>query len=77
MAAVSAAVDSRHPPSTYGKGPCGWLEDRFGVSWQIVPAVLAKYMVSDDAERKARVNQAISQMKKLEIERLSAAYAGE
>lgn len=59
------------------EGPCGWLKDRFGVSWQIVPTVLSKYMTDGDAAQTARVGQVIFQMKKLEIERLSAAYAGE
>jgi predicted 3-demethylubiquinone-9 3-methyltransferase (glyoxalase superfamily) len=58
------------------EGPCGWLKDKFGVSWQIVPSVLPKYMVDGDAGRRARVSQAVFQMKKLEIEKLSAAYAG-
>jgi predicted 3-demethylubiquinone-9 3-methyltransferase (glyoxalase superfamily) len=58
------------------EGPCGWLKDRFGVSWQIVPKVLSKYMVESDPAQRARVGQAIFQMKKLEIEKLSAAYAG-
>jgi predicted 3-demethylubiquinone-9 3-methyltransferase (glyoxalase superfamily) len=58
------------------EGPCGWLKDRFGVSWQIVPSILSKYMVESDPAQRARVGQAIFQMKKLEIEKLSAAYAG-
>lgn len=58
------------------EGPCGWLKDRFGVSWQIVPTILPKYLVAGDAEQSARVRQAIFQMKKLEIGKLREAYEG-
>ena len=47
---------------------CGWLKDKFGVSWQIVPAVLGKLM--SDSERAPRVVQAFLQMKKFDIEKL-------
>ena len=47
---------------------CGWLDDKFGVSWQIVPAILGKLMA--DPERSERVMQAFLQMKKFEIEKL-------
>jgi predicted 3-demethylubiquinone-9 3-methyltransferase (glyoxalase superfamily) len=47
---------------------CGWLDDKFGVSWQIVPAILGKLMA--DPEKSARVMQAFLQMKKFEIEKL-------
>jgi predicted 3-demethylubiquinone-9 3-methyltransferase (glyoxalase superfamily) len=50
---------------------CGWLKDRFGVSWQIVPTVLAKLM--SNPEKSQRVFQAILKMKKLEIEKLVTA----
>ena len=56
--------------------PCGWLKDKFGVSWQIVPIVVAKMMQDKDAEKSNRVMQAILQMKKLDIGRLKKAYAG-
>ena len=49
---------------------CGWLKDKFGVSWQIVPAILAKLM--SDPERAPRVVQAFLQMKKFDIKKLSA-----
>jgi predicted 3-demethylubiquinone-9 3-methyltransferase (glyoxalase superfamily) len=53
------------------EGQCGWLKDRFGVSWQIVPTVLAKLM--SNPEKSQRVFQAILKMKKLEIEKLVTA----
>ena len=56
-------------------GRCGWLEDRFGVSWQIVPRVLPQLLEGGgDAERARRVTAAMLQMDKLEIEPLQAAY---
>jgi predicted 3-demethylubiquinone-9 3-methyltransferase (glyoxalase superfamily) len=58
------------------EGPCGWLKDRFGISWQIVPTILPKYLKAGDPEGQARVRQAIFQMKKLEIGKLSAAFEG-
>jgi predicted 3-demethylubiquinone-9 3-methyltransferase (glyoxalase superfamily) len=55
---------------------CGWLKDRFGVSWQVVPTILGKLMGSGDAEKTDRVTQAFLKMKKFEIEKLKRAYAG-
>ena len=55
---------------------CGWLKDKFGVSWQVVPTVVAKMMQDKDAEKSNRVMQAILQMKKLDIQKLKAVYAG-
>ena len=54
--------------------PCGWLKDRCGVSWQIVPTLLGKLLQDEDPERSARVMQAMLQMGKLDIERLRAAH---
>jgi len=56
------------------KGVCGWLTDRYGVSWQIVPAVLGKLMQGKDAERSKRVMQALLKMTKLDIKTLKQAY---
>jgi predicted 3-demethylubiquinone-9 3-methyltransferase (glyoxalase superfamily) len=53
---------------------CGWVRDRFGMSWQIVPDVLPKMLEDKDAERRRRVMEAVFQMKKLDIERLEQAY---
>lgn len=53
---------------------CGWLKDKFGLSWQIVPTLLAKLLQDKDAEKSARVMNAMLQMKKLDIKRLQQAY---
>lgn len=55
-------------------GPCGWLTDKFGVSWQIVPSVLGKYLSDKDAGKSTRVMQAMLQMTKLDISKLKRAY---
>jgi predicted 3-demethylubiquinone-9 3-methyltransferase (glyoxalase superfamily) len=55
---------------------CGWLKDRFGVSWQIVPVQLAEYMSDPDPEKAGRTMQAMLQMKKLDIAALKAAHDG-
>jgi predicted 3-demethylubiquinone-9 3-methyltransferase (glyoxalase superfamily) len=56
------------------KGPCGWLTDKFGVSWQIVPRVLGEMLSDEDAEKAKRVMNAMLQMSKIEIEGLRQAY---
>lgn len=56
------------------KGQCGWLKDKFGVSWQIVPTVLGEMLNDRDAEKSRRVTKAMLQMGKLDIERLKLAY---
>jgi predicted 3-demethylubiquinone-9 3-methyltransferase (glyoxalase superfamily) len=58
------------------KGPCGWLKDRFGLSWQVVPTVLEELIGDPDPERSQRVLKAMMQMGKLEIEQLQRAYEG-
>jgi len=55
-------------------GQCGWLKDRYGVSWQIVPIVLGEFLSDKDAEKSRRVMQAILKMKKLNIKTLRQAY---
>ena len=55
---------------------CGWLKDKFGLSWQIVPTDLPRLMQSGDAKKSERVMQAILQMKKLNIAKLKEAYEG-
>jgi predicted 3-demethylubiquinone-9 3-methyltransferase (glyoxalase superfamily) len=55
---------------------CGWLKDKYGVSWQIVPAVLIEMIKDPNAEKSQRVMEAMLQMKKLDIETLKQAYAG-
>ena len=54
---------------------CGWLKDRYGVSWQIVPAVMDELMRVDDPERAKRVSVAMMEMVKLDIATLQAAAA--
>ena len=53
---------------------CGWLQDRFGLSWQIVPTVLGKLMSDPDREKTGRVMRALMQMTKIEIRGLERAY---
>ena len=55
---------------------CGWLKDKFGLSWQIVPTELAEMMQNSDPEKSNRLMQAIMQMVKLDIKKLKEAYAG-
>lgn len=56
-------------------GPCGWLRDRFGVAWQVVPTALPRLLQQSDAEKSQRVMQAMMGMKKLVIEELESAAA--
>ena len=56
--------------------PCGWLTDKFGVSWQIVPTALAEMMQDDQAEKSERVMKAILEMEKLDLPTLEKVYAG-
>jgi predicted 3-demethylubiquinone-9 3-methyltransferase (glyoxalase superfamily) len=55
---------------------CGWLKDKFGVSWQIVPSVLGPMLADADVARSKRVMNAMLQMNKLDIEGLKQAYEG-
>jgi predicted 3-demethylubiquinone-9 3-methyltransferase (glyoxalase superfamily) len=55
---------------------CGWLQDKFGLSWQIVPAGLLDYLYSPDAEKSSRAMKAMLQMKKLDIAAIKRAYDG-
>jgi predicted 3-demethylubiquinone-9 3-methyltransferase (glyoxalase superfamily) len=55
---------------------CGWLKDKFGVSWQIVPRLLGELMGDADPEKSGRVMQAMLQMVKLDIAQLRQAYDG-
>ncbi|EEG09224.1 VOC family protein [Pseudogulbenkiania ferrooxidans] len=55
---------------------CGWLKDRYGVSWQVVPTALPKMLSDADYAKSERVMTALLQMKKLDIAALQRAYAG-
>jgi predicted 3-demethylubiquinone-9 3-methyltransferase (glyoxalase superfamily) len=57
------------------EGPCGWLKDRFGLSWQIVPTVLPELLADPDPQKAERVMRAMMSMKKIEISELEAAAA--
>jgi predicted 3-demethylubiquinone-9 3-methyltransferase (glyoxalase superfamily) len=56
---------------------CGWLKDKYGVSWQVVPEQLSNMMNDDDRERADRVMKVMLQMKKLDLHALEEAYEGE
>jgi predicted 3-demethylubiquinone-9 3-methyltransferase (glyoxalase superfamily) len=56
------------------KGPCGWLTDRFGVSWQIIPRALGELLGDEDPEKAKRVMEAMLKMSKIEIAELQEAY---
>ena len=57
-------------------GQCGWLEDKFGLSWQIVPEALPRLLSDADGAKAGRVMQAMLQMTRIEVAKLEAAYAG-
>jgi predicted 3-demethylubiquinone-9 3-methyltransferase (glyoxalase superfamily) len=58
------------------EGPCGWLKDKFGLSWQIIPTALPRLLGDRDPVKARRVMEAMLQMKKIEIPRLEQAHAG-
>ena len=57
-------------------GPCGWIKDRFGLSWQVVPSILPELLGSQDTAASRRAMEAMLQMGKLDIAALQAAYDG-
>jgi predicted 3-demethylubiquinone-9 3-methyltransferase (glyoxalase superfamily) len=59
------------------KGPCGWLTDKFGVSWQVVPRLLGQMLNDQDPVKAQRVMNAMLEMRKIEIEGLRRAYEAE
>jgi predicted 3-demethylubiquinone-9 3-methyltransferase (glyoxalase superfamily) len=56
------------------KNRCGWLKDKYGLSWQIIPSVLGKLLQGKDVEKANRVMKAMLQMDKIDIKRLQQAY---
>ena len=56
------------------EGPCGWLKDRYGLSWQVNPTVLGEMLSDPDPAKAQRVMEAMLQMKKIDIKRLRQAY---
>ncbi len=56
------------------KGDCGWLTDKFGLSWQITPTIIEELMSDSDPKKVERVTRAMLQMKKLDIAKLKKAY---
>ncbi len=59
------------------KSRCGWLKDKFGLSWQIIPSALGELMGDKDPEKSKRVMEAMLQMKKIDIKTLQQAYGQE
>ena len=58
------------------EGPCGWLKDRYGLSWQIIPTILGRLLQDEDTEKANRAMQAMLQMKKIDIAKLQEAFDG-
>jgi predicted 3-demethylubiquinone-9 3-methyltransferase (glyoxalase superfamily) len=58
------------------KSQCGWLKDKYGLSWQVVPSVIPKFMSDSDPLKSQRVMSAVLKMDKIEIEALKKAYKG-
>ena len=58
------------------KSRCGWLKDKFGLSWQVEPRILADWMADEDPEKAKRVMQAMLKMDKIDIEPIRRAYEG-
>jgi len=58
------------------EGPCGWLKDKFGLSWQVVPTALIDMLMDKDPAKVARVTKAYLHMKKFDIEALRRAFDG-
>ena len=57
------------------KSRCGWLRDKYGLSWQVIPRILGELLQDKDAEKSARVMQAMLRMGKIDIEALKRAYS--
>jgi predicted 3-demethylubiquinone-9 3-methyltransferase (glyoxalase superfamily) len=77
--ADQAEVDALWAKLSEGGSPsqCGWLKDKFGLSWQIVPRVLVQMLKDSDPRKAQRVMSALMKMQKIDIAVLHAAYEGE
>lgn len=73
---TQAEVDELWGKLTDGgeEGQCGWLKDKYGLSWQIIPKALGEYLGDPDAEKAGRVMRAMLQMKKIDVKGLQEAY---
>jgi predicted 3-demethylubiquinone-9 3-methyltransferase (glyoxalase superfamily) len=72
-------VDSYWTKLTAGggqEGPCGWLKDKYGLSWQVTPTILGTLLSDPDPQKSKRAMEAMLKMKKIEIEPLQKAYEG-
>jgi predicted 3-demethylubiquinone-9 3-methyltransferase (glyoxalase superfamily) len=58
------------------EGPCGWVKDRFGLSWQVIPKGLLELVGDPDPERAARATEAMLEMRKLDLAEIERAHAG-
>ena len=56
--------------------PCGWLKDKFGLSWQVIPRKLGRYLSDPDRQKAQRVTDAMMKMKKIDVAALDRAYTG-
>jgi predicted 3-demethylubiquinone-9 3-methyltransferase (glyoxalase superfamily) len=76
---TQAEVDDLWDKLSEGGTPqkCGWLTDKFGVSWQVIPNLLGEYLGDKDPEKVKRVMNAMMQMVKIDVEGLKRAYEGE
>jgi predicted 3-demethylubiquinone-9 3-methyltransferase (glyoxalase superfamily) len=59
------------------QGPCGWVKDKFGLSWQVFPDVMTKMLTDPDRKKVDRVTKTFMQMKKFDLAAIQRAYAGE
>ncbi len=77
--ATQAEVDELWEKLSAGgeKGPCGWLKDKYGLSWQIIPQALMDLMQDQDPEKSRRVTEAMLKMSKIDIAALRRAYEQE
>jgi predicted 3-demethylubiquinone-9 3-methyltransferase (glyoxalase superfamily) len=55
---------------------CGWIKDKYGLSWQVTPTILDRYIKDKDKEKAGRVMEAMIKMKKIDVAEIEAAYAG-